>query len=101
MTRTTNARVAGAAFLFYIVVGISSMILGSGASRGATVADRLARVSAHAPQIRATIVLNLLGNFSALVLGVTLYGITREEDNELAVFAMICRVCEGLSGAVT
>ena len=35
------------------------------------------------------------------MLGVTLYGITREEDNELAVFAMICRVCEGLSGAIT
>lgn len=35
------------------------------------------------------------------MLGVTLYGITREEDNDVAVFAMICRVCEGLSGAVT
>ncbi len=100
MTRTTNSRLAGAAFLFYIVVGISSMMVGAGASRGDTVAARLASAAAHAPQIRATIILNLLGNFSALVLGVTLYGITREEDNELAVFAMICRVCEGLSGAI-
>ena len=101
MTRTTNSRVAGVAFLFYIVVGISSMMLGSGASRGDIVAARLASVAAHAPQIRTTIILNLLANFSALVLGVTLYGLTREEDNELAVFAMICRVCEGLSGAIT
>jgi hypothetical protein len=100
MTRRTNSRIAGGAFLFYIMVGISSMMLGAGASRGDTVAARLASVAAHAPQIRATIVLNLLGNFSALVLGVTLYGITREEDNELAVFAMICRVAEGLSGAI-
>lgn len=101
MTRTTNSRIAGFAFLFYIVVGISSMMLGSGATRGDTVAEKLASVAAHAPQIRGTIVLNLLANFSALVLGVTLYGITREEDNDLAVFAMICRVCEGLSGAIT
>ena len=77
------------------------MMLGSGASRGDTVTARLASVAAHAPQIRTTIILNLLANFSALVLGVTLYGITREEDNELAVFAMICRVCEGLSGAIS
>ncbi len=100
MTRMTNSRIAGVAFLFYIVVGISSMMLGSGARHGDTVAARLASVAAHAPQIRATVILDLLGNMSALVLGVTLYGITREEDNELAVFAMICRVCEGLSGAV-
>jgi uncharacterized protein DUF4386 len=100
MTRTTNSRLAGVAFLFYIVVGISSMMLSSGASRGDTVPARLASVAAHAPQMRATIILNLLGNFSALVLGVTLYGITREQDNELAVFAMMCRVCEGLSGAI-
>jgi hypothetical protein len=101
MTRTTNSRVAGVAFLFYIVVGVSSMMLGSGATRGDTVAARLTSAAAHAPQIRTTIILNLLGNFSALVLGVTLYGLTREEDNDLAVFAMICRVCEGLSGAIT
>ncbi len=76
-------------------------MLGSGASRGDTVAARLTSVAAHTTQIRATIVLNLLADFSALVLGVTLYGITREEDNELAVFALICRVSEGLSGAIT
>ena len=101
MTRTTNSRVAGFAFLFYIVVGISSMMLGSGSTSGETVAAQLASVAQHAPQIRATIILNLLANFSALVLAVTLYGLTRDEDNELAVFAMICRVCEGLSGAIT
>jgi hypothetical protein len=100
MTRMTNSRLAGGAFLFYIVVGVSSMMLGAGSSRGDTVAERLANVAAHAPQVRTTIILSLLGNFSALVLGVTLYGITREEDNELAVFAMICRACEGLSGAI-
>jgi hypothetical protein len=93
--------VAGFAFLFYIVVGISSMMLGSGSTSGETVAAQLASVAQHAPQIRATIILNLLANFSALVLAVTLYGLTRDEDNELAVFAMICRVCEGLSGAIT
>ena len=34
------------------------------------------------------------------MLAVTLYGITRDADHELALLAMACRVCEGVLGAI-
>jgi Domain of unknown function (DUF4386) len=35
-----------------------------------------------------------------LVLGVTLYGITRAEDHELAILGLVCRVAEGVLGSL-
>ena len=101
MTRTTNARIAGFTFLFYIAVGILSMVLSGKATSGEGIAAKLASIAQHAPQMRVAAVLNLLTSFTALVLGVALYGITRDEDNELAVLALACRVCEGLLGAIS
>lgn len=101
MTRTTNAGLAGFTFLFYIAVGISSMVLFGKAASGEGIAAKLASIAQHAPQVRVTVVLNLLTSFTALVLGVTLYGITRDEDHELAMLALACRVCEGLLGAIS
>ena len=100
MTRTTNARIAGFTFLFYIVVGIASMVLMNQATNAEGTAAILARVAEHASDLRIDIVLTLLQCFSALVLAVTLYGITRDEDQELAMLAMACRVGEGVFGAV-
>ena len=40
----------------------------------------------------------VVGNFCALVLGVTLYAITREQDPDLAMLALACRVAEGVGG---
>jgi hypothetical protein len=37
--------------------------------------------------------------FAALALGVTLYALTRDEDPDLAMLAMTCRVAEGIVGA--
>lgn len=99
MTRTTNARVAGITFLVYIAAGIGSTVLFGRAAGGEGTAARLARIAAHAADVRLAIVLSLLGCFAALVLGVTLYGITRGEDHELAVLALACRVAEGVLGA--
>jgi hypothetical protein len=101
MTRTTNARLAGFAFLFYIAAGVSSMALLGKATSGEDIAGKLASIAQHAAQVRVTIVLNLLTSFAALVLGVTLYALTRDEDRELAVLALACRVCEGLLGAIS
>ncbi len=39
--------------------------------------------------------------FCALVLAVTLYAITRDEDRDLAMLGMICRVAEGVIGALS
>jgi len=78
MTRPTNARLAGLTFLFYIVAGMASMALGSRAT--------------------ATATLTLLTSFCALVLGVTLYALTRAVDPDLALLAMTCRVIEAIPG---
>jgi hypothetical protein len=83
-TRTTEtshliyARVAGFTFLFYIAAGITSLAL--------------------AGRTNVTEVLGLLQNFSALVLGVTLYMITREQGPALALLALTCRVVEAIHG---
>jgi hypothetical protein len=76
MTRRTNATVAGVTFLVYIAAGISSLALGS---------------RAHVTPLLAMVM-----SFSALVLGVTLYAITRDQDPDLALLALLCRVVESI-----
>lgn len=80
MTRTTNARIAGFTFLFYIAAGITSMALVGRATSGKTIAAKLAGIAQHATDVRVAFVLSLLTYFAALVLAVTLYAITREQD---------------------
>lgn len=79
VTRTTAARVAGATFLFYIAVGISSM---AGAFRGPA-----ADMAAYAQ------------NASAVVLALTLFVVTRVEQPVLAASGMIFRLAEGTLGS--
>jgi hypothetical protein len=99
MTRTTNARLAGFTFLFYIAAGIPAMVLFGRATGGDGIAAKLASIAQHALDVRITVVLDLLQCFSALVLAVTLWAITREQDPDLAMLAMTCRVGEGLIAA--
>lgn len=99
MTRTTNSRIAGFTFLFYIVVGITSLVLFGSATRGDGVTAKLATMAQHATSVRIVILLSLLTCFAALVLAVTLYAITREQDSDLAMLVMVCRVAEGVIGA--
>lgn len=101
MTRRTNARVAGFTFLFYIAVALTGMILSSRAARGEGTAAKLAGIAQHASTVRVAFVLELLGCFSALVLAVTLYSITRDQDPDLAMLGMTCRVAESVTGAVS
>ena len=75
-TRMTYARVAGFTFIFYIAAGIFSMSLPNGS-----------------PIIDA---LGLLLNLSALVLGVTLYLLTREHGPAIALLALLCRGMEAV-----
>ena len=98
MTRATNARIAGFTFLIYIAAGITSMMLTARATTGSGVAAQLATIAQHATDVRLTILLTLVMNLSALVLGVTLYAITREQDRDLALLGMTCRVAEGIAG---
>jgi hypothetical protein len=59
-------------------------------------AATLARFGVYAADVRIDVLIKVLEVFSALVLAVTLYGITRDEDHELAMLALICRVAEGV-----
>ena len=101
MTRTTNARLAGFMLLFYIATGITSMVLFSKATGGAEgTAATLASIAQHATTVRLTAVLTLLTFVIAVVLAVTLYALTRDEDPDLAVVALCCRVGEGVVSAI-
>lgn len=100
MTRTTNARLAGFMFLIYIAVGVTQMVLFSGATAGEGAAAKLANMAQHAAEVRVNVVLGLFTCFVALTLGVALYAITREQDPHLAMLALICRVGEGVIGGI-
>jgi hypothetical protein len=80
MSRTANARVAGATLLVYIAAGIAPMVRAPGQLLG--------------------VVFSLVACLSALVLGVTLYAITSDEGHEIAMLGMVCRVAEGILGAM-
>ena len=100
MTRRTSAAVAGATYLAYIAVAFPSMVLFGRATRGDTPAAQLASIAQHTTDMRLTIVLGVLSSFCAVVLAVTLYAITRDEDRELALLGFACRLGEGLVGFV-
>lgn len=99
MTRTTNARIAGFTFLFYIAAGIASMVLFGRAAAGEGIAAKLAGIAQHPAEVGVVVVLGFIQCFAALVLAVTLFAITREQDADLAMLALACRVGEGVIAA--
>ncbi|OLC87788.1 MAG: DUF4386 domain-containing protein [Gemmatimonadetes bacterium] len=101
MTRTTNARIAGVAYLLYIAVAYPSMVLSNRATAGASMAAKLASIAQHAADVRLAVVLSMLGGMCALALAVTLYAITRDQDRDLAMLGFACRVTEGATGAAS
>jgi hypothetical protein len=98
MTRNTNARIAGFAFLFYIAAGVLSMVIFGRAARGNGIAERLTSIAQHLTDMRIVFILALLQAFSAITLAVTLYAITRDQDPDLAMGGLTFRVGEGLIG---
>jgi hypothetical protein len=101
MTRTANARLAGFAYLFYIGVAFPGMVLFNRATGGDGMAAKLASIAQQAAQVRISSVLSLLGCLAALVLAVTLFAITRDQDRDLAMLGLTCRVAEGVIGAAS
>jgi Domain of unknown function (DUF4386) len=96
MTRTANARIAGFTFLLYIAAGITNVVLFRRAAGVEGVAAKLEGLAAHASDAGVLVMLGLLQCFSAIVLAVTLYAITRDEDNDLAMLGLVCRAGEGV-----
>lgn len=72
----TYTRVAGFTFLFYIAAGMTSLSLGN--------------------ESQFADLLYFLQNLSALVLGATLYMLTREHGPALALLALTCRIMEAV-----
>jgi hypothetical protein len=101
MTRATNSRVAGFTFLAYIVVGIISMMLHGKAVKGDDIVAQLTSINLHRSYLQAALVLDLLCAFAAIVLGVTLYALTREQDPHLAMLGLVCRGAEGIVAGVS
>ncbi|PYO88702.1 MAG: DUF4386 domain-containing protein [Gemmatimonadetes bacterium] len=101
MTRRRNARIAGIAYLLYIAVGLTSMQLSNRATSGDGMAAKLASMAVHATDVRLAAVLSLIGCLCALVLAVTLYALTCEQDRDLAMLALTCRAAEGIVGAAS
>ena len=100
MTRTTNARIAGVTYLFYAAIGICIELLMHQARGGYGGAAMVARIGQYATNVRLAILITLLECLSSLVLGVTLYGITHDEDHELAMLGLVCRVADGVLGSL-
>jgi len=95
MTRTTNARLAGFLFLFYIAIGLTSLALFNRATAGAVgTTAQLAALAQHATLVRLTVLIALLIFIVAVGLAVTLYALTREQDPDLALIALCCRAGE-------
>jgi len=101
MTRKTNARLAGIAYLLYIAAAFPAMLLSNRATSGDGMTAKLASLALHATDVRLAAVLSLIGCCCALVLAVTLYAITREQDRDLAMLGLTCRVAEGITGAAS
>ena len=101
MTSRTNARLAGIAYLLYIAAAFPSMMLSNRATSGDGMAAKLTNMALHATDVRLAAVLSLIGCFYALVLAVTLYAITREQDRDLALLGLTCRVAEGVVGGAS
>ncbi len=100
ITRITLARIAGFMFLFYIAVGITGLVVFGKGTSGEGAAAKLTSMAQHATDVRINAVLDLIICFIALTLAVALYAITREQDHNLAMLALLCRVGEGLIGGL-
>jgi hypothetical protein len=80
LTRNTNARAAGAAFLIYIAAGMAG--------------------TAGRWPLPVSVMLAFTECFCAFVLAVTLHALTRGVDRDVASFGLVCRVAEGILGAM-
>jgi hypothetical protein len=100
MTLRSNARLAGLTFLLQFVTGICSHVLFNQVIAGDGTPARLASIAQHATLVRVTALLLLLEFLCELVLAVTLYALTRDQDRDAALLAMGCRLTEGVIDAI-
>lgn len=98
MSRATNARIAGATLILYIVTGIAALVIMGPVSQPPAIADKLAAFASESWRVRVALLLAPLMFCYAVILGVTLRALTREDDSDLAEAGMVFRVAEGTIG---
>ena len=100
MTQRTEAKLAGYAYLAYIVFAMSAAVLSSKTTAGADTSQMLATLRGTMSIARVTVLLDLLQVVCAIVLAVTLYRLVKSVDATVALIAMAFRFGEGLLGFV-
>lgn len=93
MTLRTSARVAGIMFLLYIALGIAGLLFFNTATNGGEDVA-IATLARHVGDLRSAAACTLLTMLDAIVLGVTLFSLTRSVDSEFASIALGCRIVE-------
>ena len=100
MTLRANARLAGLTFLVYFITGMAGLALFGQVAAGTDTTAKLMSIAQHASLARATVLVLWLEFLCAVVLGVTLHALTRDQDRNLALLGMACRLTEGAILAV-
>jgi hypothetical protein len=98
MTQRTDARMAGYAYLAYIVFAMSSTLLFARATAGNDISQTLSNLARSIDSARAAVLLSLLQIVCAIVLAATLYRLVQAVNPTLALLAMLFRLGEGLLG---
>ncbi len=100
MTQRAEGKLAGYAYLAYIVLAMSAAVLSGKTTAGADTAHMLSTLRSTIDIARVTVVIDLLQIICAVVLAVTLYRLSHTVDATLALLAMAFRIGEGLAGFV-
>ena len=98
MTQRAEGRLAGYAYLAYIVFAMSAAMLSSKTTAGVDTSHMLSTLHSTIALAQVTVLFDLLQIVCAIVLAVTLYRLTRTVDVTLALLAMAFRFGEGLAG---
>ncbi len=98
MTQRAEGKLAGYAYLAYIVFAMSAAVLSGKTTAGADISHMLSTLRSHMALAQVTVLLDLLQIVCAVVLAVTLYRLSRTVDTTLALLAMAFRFGEGVAG---
>ena len=100
MKTNTNARIAGATFLFYTATAIAEMVLLRRAVSGKPITAMVAAISQHAASMRWVFLLSTATIIEAVFLAVSLYAITYDTDRDIALLALSCRLVEAVINVI-
>lgn len=90
------ARLAGFLFLFFIVVYFAGTQLTGSFHVAGDFARTAANIQDRETLYRASLVLQLLGGMTSVALGWALYGLLKAVHPDLALLALLWRICESL-----